>query len=70
MDEEILAEMLRVEELDTEVEDVVYPDPPQTQIEIDMTPVEKNPEVIINEDDENDTEPDEGWFGVGRGEEE
>ena len=69
MDEEILAEMLRVEELDTEV-DVVYPEPPQTQIEIDMTPVEKNPEVIINEDDENDTEPDEGWFGVGRGEEE
>ena len=70
MDEEILAEMLRVEELDTEVEDVVYPEPAQTQIEIDMTPVEKEPEVIINEDDENDTEPDEGWFGVGRGEEE
>jgi hypothetical protein len=62
--------MLRVEELDTEVEDVVYPEPPQTEIEIDMTPVEKNSEVIINEDDENDTEPDEGWFGVGRGEEE
>ena len=70
MDEEILAEMLRVEELDTEVEDVVYPEPPQTQIEIDMTPVEKEPEVIINEDDANDAEPDEGWFGVGRGEEE
>ena len=71
MDEEILAEMLRVEELDTEEEDVVIDSaPPSTQIDIDMASVETIPEVIIKEDDADDTEPDEGWFGVGRGEEE
>ena len=71
MDEEILAEMLRVEELEAEEEEVVIDSaPPSTQIEIDMASVETTPEVIIKEDDADGTEPDEGWFGVGRGEEE
>jgi DNA topoisomerase-6 subunit B len=68
LDEEILAEMKREEEAEDEVEDVVEVTAPE--IVVDTSPVETTPNVIVHEEIETPDEPDEGWFGVGRGEEE
>ena len=68
LDEEILAEMKREEEAEDEVEDVVEVAAPE--IVVDSSPVEATPNVIVHEEITTPDEPDEGWFGVGRGEEE
>ena len=68
LDEEILAEMLREEEAGVEHEDEDEVDSPE--VVIDSAAVEESPTVIVNEENEDAAEPEQGWFGVGRGEEE
>ena len=68
LDDEILAEMLREEEAGVEHEDEDDGDSPE--VVIDSAAVEESPTVIVNEENEEDAEPEQGWFGVGRGEEE
>ena len=74
IDEEILAEMLREEDVGVEYEDVIDVEPSgdvddEVPVEAIVEVVEESPEGFV-EQEEAVAEPDEGWFGVGRGEEE
>ena len=60
--------MLREEEAGVEHEDEDEVDSPE--VVIDSAAVEESPTVIVNEENEEDADPEQGWFGVGRGEEE
>ena len=72
LDEAILAEMLREEEAGVVSEEVVEIDPVEINVvEVPNEPlVEVIPEVIDRGEIGPVAEPEEGWFGVGRGEEE
>ena len=65
IDEEILAEMLREEEADTV--DVDH-EPDDDEASVDTQEIVQ--EEAVNEDTGPMDAPDQGWFGVGRGEEE
>ena len=58
--------MIREEE--EEVKEVVEVAAPE--IVVNTSPVETTPNVIVHEEIATPDEPDQGWFGVGRGEEE
>jgi hypothetical protein len=68
IDEAILAEMLREEDVGIENEDVI--EEASTETDDLVTEEIVAPEVIIKAEMEEASEPNEGWFGVGRGEEE
>ena len=76
LDEAILAEMLREEEASVEGEEVIESEPiigiqvesaPEVPSE---TPVEVVPEIVVREESERVVQPEEGWYGTGRSEEE
>ena len=74
IDEEILAEMLREEDAGVEHEDVIDDEADGVvddlvPVEESVVPLEEPPDVFV-EQEEIVAEPQEGWFGVGRGEEE
>ncbi|MEC8927099.1 MAG: DNA topoisomerase VI subunit B, partial [Candidatus Thermoplasmatota archaeon] len=80
LDEAILAEMLREEEASVEPEEVMEIVPTEVnevEVRVEVTsevshevPTEVSPDIVIREEIKPPAEPDEGWFGVGRGEEE
>jgi len=74
IDEEILAEMLReedagVENEDESVDDVSEDVGDDVPTEVIVEPSEPGPSVVVTPE-EMAAEPEQGWFGVGRGEEE
>ena len=73
IDEEILAEMLREEDAGVEHEDVIDDEGGVVDdivpVEENVVPLEEPPDVFVKQE-ESVAEPQEGWFGVGRGEEE
>ena len=74
IDEEILAEMLREEDAGVEQEDVIGEESPgdigdDIPVESNVESMDDPPDEIV-EQEEVVAEPQEGWFGVGRGEEE
>jgi DNA topoisomerase-6 subunit B len=69
LDEEILAEMLREEDAGVEHEDDGVEDVDDAPTD-DIDAATTVPDVVVNVDDGAETEPEQGWFGVGRGEEE
>nr|MCS5536398.1 hypothetical protein [Candidatus Poseidoniales archaeon] len=68
IDEAILAEMLREEDAGVEREVIVEIESIEPN-QIDA-PEGTPPDVIVNEESNQSNEPEQGWFGVGRGEEE
>ena len=68
IDEEILAEMLREEDAGVEREEIVEIDSIEPN-HVEVAAVAP-PDVIVNEEIDSADEPEQGWFGVGRGEEE
>ncbi len=68
IDEAILAEMLREEDAGIEREEIVEIDSIESN-HVDV-PTVAPPDVIVNEEIEPAVEPETGWYGVGRGEEE
>ena len=68
IDEAILAEMLREEDAGIEREEIVEIDSIESN-HVDV-PTVAPPNVIVNEEIEPAAEPEAGWYGVGRGEEE
>ncbi len=68
IDEAILAEMLREEDAGIEREEIVEIDSIESN-HVDV-PTVAPPDVIVNEEIEPAAEPEAGWYGVGRGEEE
>ena len=74
IDEEILAEMLREEDVGVEHEDESLDESPEVVIE--DVPSEEPAEYVevesdvVSKEEEMETEPEQDWFGVGRGEEE
>ena len=68
IDEAILAEMLREEDAGIEREEIVEIDSIESN-HVDV-PTVAPPNVIVNEEIDSADEPEQGWFGVGRGEEE
>ena len=74
IDEEILAEMLReedagIENEDESVDDVSEDVGDDVPTEVIVEPSEPDPGVVVTPE-EMAAEPEQGWFGVGRGEEE
>ena len=74
IDEEILAEMLReedagIENEDESVDDVSEDVGDDVPTEVIVEPSEPGPSVVVTSE-EMAAEPEQGWFGVGRGEEE
>ena len=74
IDEEILAEMLReedagIENEDESVDDVSEDVGDDVPTEVIAEPSEPGPSVVVTSE-EMAAEPEQGWFGVGRGEEE
>ena len=68
IDEAILAEMLREEDAGIEREEIVEIDSIESNhVEV---PTVAPPDVIVNEEIDPAAEPEAGWYGVGRGEEE
>ena len=76
LDEEILAEMLREEEASVEVEEVVQMEPigevrVEAAIEVPAeTPAEVVPDIVVREEIKSAVQPEQGWYGTGRSEEE
>ena len=68
IDEAILAEMLREEDAGVEREEIVEIDSIESN-HVDVPSVAP-PDVIVNEEIDPAAEPEAGWYGVGRGEEE
>ena len=68
IDEAILAEMLREEDAGIEREEIVEIDSIESN-HVDV-PTVAPPDVIVNEEIDPAAEPEAGWYGVGRGEEE
>ena len=68
IDEAILAEMLREEDAGVEREEIVEIDSIEPN-HVEVAAVAP-PDVIVNEEIDPADEPEQGWFGVGRGEEE
>ena len=68
IDEAILAEMLREEDAGIEREEIVEIDSIESN-HVDV-PTVALPDVIVNEEIDPAAEPEAGWYGVGRGEEE
>ena len=68
IDEAILAEMLREEDAGIEREEIVEIDSIESN-HVDV-PTVAPPDVIVNEEIDPGAEPEAGWYGVGRGEEE
>ncbi|MCS5534364.1 MAG: hypothetical protein NZ802_00775, partial [Candidatus Poseidoniales archaeon] len=80
LDEAILAEMLREEEASIEPEKVIeivpmevneikVPDEVPNEVPNEM-PGEVSPDIVVREEIRQPAEPEQGWFGIGRGEEE
>ena len=76
LDEAILAEMLREEEAGIESEEVIESESiEERQVEVPIetpieAPVEVVPEIVVREESERVVQPEEGWYGTGRSEEE
>jgi len=76
LDEAILAEMLREEEASVEIEEVIESEPiggapVERPIEVHVeTPVDVVPDIAIREETETVVQPEQGWYGTGRSEEE